>query len=558
MSAGPAAEPGRELLETLARGERRALPALWLAALAGQLLLWLWYWLLAQGVEDWLLGDPAAAAALLPPTLALLPLLALAHLARRQLRERAAGRIASGLFARLLEQLQAQRRALIRRRPLSAWQDFHSRHLPALESYLLDYQLQRWLVATLPLLVCALILPLSWLAALALLLTMPLIPLFMWLVGRGAAALQRRHITALDRLGGLFSDRLLGQQTVRLHGATAAELERFAAASTALNERLAAVLRVAFLSSSVLEFFSTVAVALVAVFTGFALLGEIRIGFYGERPALAEALFILLLAPAFFAELKGLGRLYHVRAEALGAAGAWSQVLDAGPAARAPDLPQFERLTLRNAQLASPGGAVLLGIDGLDLRRGDRVLLQGASGAGKSTLLDALAGQRPLRGDITLNGDRADSLAALRRHTLLLDQEPVLFPGTVADNVGLERHGNAAIAGSLEQVGLGPWLQGLDAGLGTRWDDAPPLSGGQRQRLALARLLLFRPALVLLDEPTAHLDPVERAALNALLLRTLDRCTLVWASHEALPREAFTQHWRIAAGAPPQLRLTDA
>jgi ATP-binding cassette subfamily C protein CydD len=217
-----------------------------------------------------------------------LPLLPLVLILRRRLRDRAARTVGDTLFAALSSQLLAHRRALIRRKPLSAWQDFHSRHLPALETYLVDYQVQLWMVASLPVLVIALILPISWLAALGLILTMPLIPLFMWLVGRGSAALQERHIVALDRLGGIFGDRLLGRQTIRLHNASAAEVARFDNASRALNERLAEVLRVAFLSGTVLDFFSTLSIAVVAVLTGFALLGEVSIGFYGQRPNLTR------------------------------------------------------------------------------------------------------------------------------------------------------------------------------------------------------------------------------------------------------------------------------
>jgi len=422
-----------------------------------------------------------------------------------------------------------------------------------LEQYLLDYQLQRRLVATLPVLALLLVLPLSWLAAAVLLTTMPLIPLFMWLVGRGASALQRRHIIALDRLGSMFGDRIEGRTTIRLHNAAAREVERFQRASRELNRRLGEVLRVAFLSSSVLDFFSTLSIALVAVFTGFALLGELPVGFWGGPPSFTHALFILLLTPAFFAELRALGRLYHVRADALGAAAAWAGVIDAPtPAANAP-VDRFRSLTLRGATVQRLEGGDLLAVPELTLARGDQVLLRGASGTGKSALLEALAGLRPIAGAQTLNGAPVASLAGLRDRALLLDQSPAFFPGTVRENLDLGMDMAAGAGEALTAVGLGPWLAGLPRGLDTPMGDTPLLSGGQRQRFSLARLLLFQPDLVLLDEPTAHLGDEERAELEERLLDWLADRTLLWASHEPLPETRFTGHWRIERDADAAL-----
>ena len=546
--------------------------------MVARLALFAWYFAIARAIDVWLFAGATATAGdagSTPPaflatlfagdltstaavTLLVLIVLAATARLRQALHERAAIRAGDHLCGRMLAQLRRHRRALIRRKPLSAWQDFHSRHLPALEVYLIDYRLQRWLVATLPLLVITLILPISWLAAVTLLVTMPLIPLFMWLVGRGAAALQQRHIVALDRLGGLFGDRILGRRTVRLHNAGDREVERFDAASRSLNERLAAVLRIAFLSGTVLEFFSTLSIALVAVFTGFALLGEISFGFYGAPPTLTEALFILLVAPAFFAELKTLGHLYHSRSSALGAAAAWDAVLalpdgSEQPAATPPSA--FTRIDIREGEILGFDGEVLLTLPQLTLRRGDQVLLRGPSGAGKSVLLEALAGLRPMRGGISLNGTTTTDLADLRDTALLMEQTPALFPGSVMSNVGLEEHDDRAVAHALETVGLGPWLAGLAEGVHTHLGDHPALSGGQRQRLAAARLLLFRPSLVLLDEPTAHLAEVERREVAALLREVLADTTVVWASHDPIAATGFTQVWHVDGRATPrQLR----
>jgi ATP-binding cassette subfamily C protein CydD len=554
--ASPAkAEPDRELLTQLVPDTGRLLPALWTVVLVNRLALFAWYFVLAAALDAWLFTS-SPTQMWLPAALILALLLPSAWL-RQSLRDRAAERVGRFFFARMLEQLQRHRRALIRRKPMSAWQDFHSRHLPALESYFIDYRLQRWLVATLPLLVLVLIFPVSWLAGITLLLTMPLIPLFMWLVGRGAAALQQRHIVALDRLGAFFGDRILGRQTVRLHDAAQRELQRFDDASRSLNERLAAVLRVAFLSTTVLDFFSTVSIALVAVFTGFALLGEIPIGFYGEAPTLTEALFILLVAPAFFAELKTLGHLYHSRSGALGAAAAWQSVLAAPPDPAMPpaEAEGWRDIALRDVSILAFDGSELLRVEGLALKPGERVLLRGPSGSGKSVLLEGLAGLRALRGSVTLDGRAVVDLSALRDRVFLLEQTPALFPGTVAANLGLEQHDDAAIEAALARVGLGAWCEQLPEGLHTRLDDSPALSGGQRQRFAAARLLLFRPSLVFLDEPTAHLSDDERAEVAALLQALLADSAVVWASHDTPDSSWFTQRWFIdGAAAPRSLR----
>ncbi|MEE4202309.1 MAG: ATP-binding cassette domain-containing protein [Halieaceae bacterium] len=510
------------------------------------MLLFAWYFAVSRSLDEWLFAHRSGPV--LWATALLLPLMAAMFWLRQTLRTRAGYALDQRLFQLLAGALQQHRRALIRQKPLSAWQDFHSRHLPAIESYLIDYPLQRRLVATLPLLVCLLIFPISWLAAVTLLITMPLIPVFMWLVGRGTAALQERHILALDRLGSIFGDRLLGRRTIRLHNAASREQHRFNAASRSLNDKLAAVLRVAFLSTSVLEFFSTLSIALVAVFVGFALLGEVTMGFYGTRPSLGEALFVLLVAPAFFAELKALGQLYHRKSEAQGALSAWSSVLQQALEHRpvkSSDQQMLDNVVFNESQIMGFEGAALLSVPELSLHRGDRVLLTGPSGGGKTVLLEALAGLRRIEGSVKINGEAVDDLGVLRESTLLLDQTPTLFPGSVRSNVGMEQHSDADITESLRRVGLQAWLDQLPQGLETKLGDIPALSGGQRQRLAVARLLLFSPALVLLDEPTAHLSPEERDELALLLRDALIGKTVVWASHDPQPSSWFSQHWRL-------------
>jgi len=510
------------------------------------LCIWAWFYNLSGWLDVRLIQQLDTPFPWLPTALTIFATTSF-NLLSTQVRRHAAGRISQEFYNLYFQELNDHRWALIRTKPITAWQDVSFRHLPAIEQYLLDYQTQRKLMTTIPLFVLLFILPLSWLAALILLFTLPLIPLFMWLVGHGTAAVQKKHMVALNKLGAFFSDRIEGVVTVRLLNQQNAQLRLFQQISKEQNKRLAEVFRLAFLSASVLDFFATVSMALVAVYIGFSLLGEIPFGFWGASPSLHAGLFILLIAPAFFAELKKLGKLYHVKAEATASASMWQHTLTWQPELQVHNQrTDLTAIDINDAIIKGFDNVTLLTIKHLQLTANDRIYLTGTSGAGKTVLLDAFAGLRAIQSPkMTLNHEQVTTLHALRDHVFYLGQRAVFFEGSIADNIGLQKFGTADIEMAIERVGMASWLKHQPQGIKTALQEKTPLSGGQRQRLALARLVLFDLPLVLLDEPLAHLSADEQADLLPLLFELTVNKVSIWVSHHPLPREQFSQIWNI-------------
>lgn len=412
----------------------------------------------------------------------------------------------------------------------------------ALDAYVARYLPQRHVAVLVPLLLCALIVPRSWLAALLLLATAPLIPLFMTLVGRGAARASAAQALALGRLGAQFLDLLRGLPLLRLLGNVQAGAERLSAGARDYRRRMNAVLRLAFLSSAVLELFASIGIALVALYLGLALLGRFDLGHYGAPLRLDTALFILLLAPEFYAPLRQLGSDYHARGDALAAAAtiapligsavaapAWGQVTPAS--VRAPAI-EFDDVSLRHADGR-------LALDGVSFRvaAGERVALRGASGAGKSSILALLGGfVSPTAGHIRIDGiDLAElDRAAWWARIAWLEQRPEWFRQPIRDNVllGLDPSDTARLWRALDQAGLADDVRALPLGdRAVPGDASGSLSGGQLQRLALARTLARDATLWLLDEPLAHLDAATAAALRERLAATSAGRTVLIASH---------------------------
>lgn len=473
--------------------------------------------------------------------------------------QNAAEQIKQNLRRQLMQRLLASGVLWSRARPSGALADAISTQVDLLEGYFARYLPATVSAAFLPLLFCAVLAAFNWVAALILLLTLPVIPLFMALVGWGAEAASRRQATALTRLSGLFADRVRGLLTLKLHGRAEAESQRVAAASHELAERSMKVLRIAFMSSAVLEFFAALGLAGMALYFGLSLLGFVRVG---GSPTLEVALFGLLLAPEAYWPLRQMAAHYHDRAHARAAVAEIARLFDGLPSAEAAvardaDVPLHLPLDLRQGfvirqlRIPIPGRAALCMAAG-ELRPGDWVALAGRSGSGKSTLLETLAGLRPFEGEVCFGGQPLGTIAQaqLRQQVLLISQRPWLAPGSVADNLRLiapEAH-EAALMHALTQVGLADWVrslpQGLDTPLGMRGQGA---SGGQAQRLALARLFLSDAPVLLLDEPTAHLDAASRNALLAALADFARGRTVLLASHDPTALAWAHTRWHIDA-----------
>lgn len=437
----------------------------------------------------------------------------------------------------------------------------------ALEAYYARYLPAAALMALLPFAILAVVFPLDWLSGLVLLLTAPLIPLFMILIGQGAERLNQRQWRRLTRLSAHFLDVIQGLTTLKLFNASRRETETIARISDAYRESTMAVLRVAFLSSLALEFFATVSIALVAVSIGFRLL-------WGEMDFL-PGLLILLLAPEFYLPLRNMGTHYHARMDAVGAAERIVHLLAlAAPAPPVParPVPDMRLTPIRfvDTAVTFPGGQ--RGLDGIDLeiRPGEHIAIVGPSGAGKSTLANLLLGfVAPSRGDVLI-GDHplaALDIEAWRRQLGWVPQRPHLFAASVAENIRLARPGasDAAVVAAARQAQVHDVIAQLPQGYQTPIGEGGiALSGGQAQRIALARACLRRAPLLLLDEPTASLDAHSEGLVQTALADLARGATLVVIAHRLdtvrkADRILLLEDGRLGAQGPhPALLATSA
>jgi ATP-binding cassette, subfamily C, bacterial CydD len=433
----------------------------------------------------------------------------------------ASGQQAGGLVATLLEQVEA------------------------MDGYFARYRPQQWLALIAPLMILAVVSPLSWAAALILLFTAPLIPVFMVLVGWGTRQRQTEQMLVLQRMSGHFLELVRGLPTLQLLGAHHRMGDQVAEVADAFRVRTMRVLRMAFLSGAVLEFFASVAIAVSAVYFGMNLLGHLDFGLYGEAPTLQVALFVLLLAPEFYLPLRELGTHYHARAEALAAAGELQAVLLApspqpeGGQARLGSAPP--ELALEQVSFAHRENEPVLDACCLHVASGEVVAIQGPSGGGKTTVLRLLLGQlRAQQGVVCIGGHAVHELdlAAWRERVAWMSQHPRLLADTLAANlrVAAPDATDAQLDEALDFAGLQTWFAALPDGLQTRLGEGGRgLSGGQLRRLALARVRLRPGDVLLLDEPTASLDADTEAALVDRLAELCPGRTVVLLTHRPGP-----------------------
>jgi len=410
--------------------------------------------------------------------------------------------------------------------------------------WLLRYQGARWRVMLVPPVIALVVGYFSWAAALILVLAAPLIPLFMAVIGWRAKAASEAQLQLVGGMNGFLLDRLRGLSTLRALGAVDATARRLNDTAQALRQGTMRVLRIAFLSSTALELFSALAVALVAVYVGFHLLGQIDSGSWGVRLSLEQGMFILMLAPAFFEPLRDLAAAWHDKAAGEAAFEALSRLQDAAPslpgalndAHEAPSGIAAPGLAIAGLRFAHPGEAPLFDGFTLDVAPGEHIALVGASGSGKSTLLSLVAGLAQAQGgSIRIGGASLDdaSAAGLRTRMAWVGQKPHVFAGTVRGNVALGRPGVTplAVTAAVRRAGLADVEHAAPhAALG---EGGTGLSGGELVRLALARAAVAPQAsLLLADEPTAHLDRETAAGVVDALLDLARGRTLVVATHD--------------------------
>ncbi|WP_340615613.1 heme ABC transporter permease/ATP-binding protein CydD [Xenorhabdus entomophaga] len=427
-------------------------------------------------------------------------------------------------------------------------QDFYSRYLP-----------QMVLATIIPILILVTLFPINWAAGLILLVTAPLIPLFMALVGLSAADANRRNFVALNRLSGNFLDRLRGLETLRLFHRGENEVKQIAESTENFRHRTMEVLRMAFLSSAVLEFFSAVSIAVVAVYFGFSYLGELHFGSYGMGVTLFAGFLALILAPEFFQPLRDLGTFYHAKAQAVGAAESLFTLLssDGEQAATSGEetLTDKEPVAIEACELKilSHDGHRLAGPLNFTVDKHQRIALVGKSGAGKSSLINVLLGFLPYRGSLKINGIelRELNLTKWRECLSWVGQNPHLPEQTVLDNIRLGQYGatQEQIHDVMERAYVNEFVRNLPDGINTViGDNAARLSVGQAQRIAVARALLNPCQLLLLDEPAASLDAhSEQHVMMALNQASYQQTTLL-VTHLLEETLTYDQIWVMENG----------
>ncbi len=426
------------------------------------------------------------------------------------------------------------------RQPSGALASLLVEQIDGVDGYVARFLPQQYLSVLGPLVILAAVFPLNWICGALLLGTAPLIPLFMILVGLGAQAVQTRQLNALSRLSGQFLDSLRGMATLRLLNAHQRHGVVVARSVESFRSRTMEVLRLAFLSSTMLEFFAVLAIALTALYLGFSLLGELN---FGIALSFQTALFVLVLAPDFYQPLRELGTHYHARAEALAAAEKLKEVFDVPffeGGAQAP--PQTTpSLSLRAVEFSYIPHVPVLTRFNLTIAAGEAVALTGPSGVGKTTVLRLLQGQiAPTAGEIVVDSTPLATLdlELWRSRIGWLSQHPKLHADTLEENLLVARHdaSKRQLGDALEWAGLGPWFSSLPMGLRTRLGEGGRgLSGGQLRRLALARLRLRDAGVLLLDEPTASLDERTQDEVVAALAELTQGRTTVLVTHHAKP-----------------------
>ncbi len=414
-----------------------------------------------------------------------------------------------------------------------------------LDAYFSQYLPQLALAALVPLAILAAVFPFDWISGLVLLVTAPLIPAFMILIGKGAETVTKRQWNLLGRMSAYLLDTLQGLATLKAFNRSREEAGRVAAVSERYREVTLQVLRVTFLSALALELVATISTAVVAVEIGLRLL-------YG-RLAFEQAFFILLLAPEFYAPLRLLGMRFHAGMSGAAAARRIFEVLDepepqpceaprshewsGGKGVPHLDLTQAA-IEFREVSFTYPqrGEAALQGVS-FAIRPGQHVALVGASGSGKSTIARMLLRfLEPESGEIQAGGRplRAVPLDAWRAQAAWVPQQPYLFNTTLAENIGMGKPGASfeALRRAAELAGIDAWIESLPQGYQTpAGEGGAQLSGGQAQRIALARAFLKDAPLLVMDEPAAHLDPRQQALLQAAIARLRQGRTVVTIAH---------------------------
>ncbi len=494
-------------------------------------------WLLADVVARAFLGGRSLEQLRTPLIALLLVVLARAIVvwAAELAASRSSARAKSQLRAALLQRVATLGLEHSREQRTGELAVLATRGIDALDGYFSLYLPQLILAAIVPVVVVVVVLWNDWLSAAIIAFTIPLIPLFMALVGAVTKERMDSQFRILERLAGHFLDVVAGLPTLKVFGRAKAQAAAIGEITERYRRAAISTLRITFLSSLILELVATISVALVAV--------EIGLRLMNGHLDLRTALFALILAPEAYLPLRQLGANYHASAEGMAAAEQVFAVLEAPEPARGTrtDFPEealASGLTVEGLRVSYPGrsGPALDDVT-LTVNEGEVLALVGPSGCGKSTLLSVLLGLiTPELGSVRVGDvDLAElDLDAWRSRLAWVPQRPHLFKASIAQNVRLGRADAStdAVWAAIEAADLTETVRNLPDGLETVLGDrGAGLSAGERQRVALARAFLRDAPLLLLDEPTANLDGETEREIMQAIARLAEGRTVVLVAH---------------------------
>ena len=526
---------------------KRPIYMAWGLSVVSTLVLIVQSWLIAVIFADWLTQiahhRPATDVFFdyLPWLMGCLLLRPLLHFCKDQLALDAGLQVASILRKTLVEKLAQVGAARYQYGSDGGLASMVIEQCDALTGYVSRFYLQRLIVVTTPIMLLVAAATQSWIATLILLLTAPLVPVFMILIGHATARKSRQQFAAMAQLSGRFLDWLRGTATLQRLDAVGHASQDIDASAEAYRMRTMSVLKIAFLNTAALELLAALSIALLAVYLGFGLIGILPWQKNTVPVPYQSALFLLLLAPEFYAPLRQLGADYHVKAQAEGAIAELSPLLAFESAEKtkanhflltAPPAIDADNIWVNHQQRTR------LAPLSFAIAAGERLAIVGQSGSGKSTLLQIFLGFCAYQGDIFIDNQNFNTINSTQfRHQIAyLSQQTMLLPMSIADNLRLPNPtaSDDKLWQILAQVGLKPLIKALPNQLDTQLGErGSGLSGGQQRRLAIAQLLLQEAHLWLLDEPTEHLDSDTAAEINGLLQQVTRGKTVLWVTHDA-------------------------
>jgi ATP-binding cassette, subfamily C, bacterial CydD len=440
----------------------------------------------------------------------------------------------------ILNKLAEMGPAYIKGKPAGAWATLTLEQVENMHDFFARYLPQMSLSVLIPFVILIVVFPVNWAAGLIFLITAPLVPFFMALVGIKAADASQKNFKALQRLSGHFYDRLQSMTTIRMFDRTKAEADHLRVASDVFRTRTMDVLRIAFLSSAVLEFFTSISIAITAVYFGFSFVGKLDFGYYGTGVTLFSGLFILILAPEFYQPLRDLGTFYHAKQQAVGAAESIVEFLNLDVAkvrSGQQTLDSVEQIEIKanHLEILSAEGDVLVGPISFTIAKGKTTAIVGPSGAGKTTLINAILGFMPYQGSLTINGTELHELSHefWRKQISWVGQNPLLLHGSIRDNVTLSNSdlSDEAIQQALKNAFADEFVDNLGLNYPIT-DRSGGLSVGQAQRLALTRAMLQDGSFWLLDEPTASLDAHSEQLVMRSIQSLIATKTTLFVTHQ--------------------------